>query len=88
MITTEEILRLAELNNTVNIEHAELAQEVMCAWYSSRSTKSDWMKHGEQFEIFWMLGVVFYAGMVYGVRELRSRKRNKKGSPGIGARKA
>lgn len=78
LITPEEIVRLCQIENTATSEHSQLAVQIQNAWYKQRSTEPDWMRHGEYFEYWWVMGVVFYAGIVYGRREKRARKRWKK----------
>lgn len=75
LITAEEIVKIAE--KAVNLGDVLLAVDVKNAWYAYRSTQKDWLIN-DNWEAMQMLGVVFFAGCVFGVRVLRHRKKTKK----------
>ena len=73
----KEIATLAHDYKGLNLEHIQCAWRVGNAWLDIRSLDSRWMKN-QLFEFKLILGCVFYAGTIYGKREVRARK-NKKG---------
>lgn len=73
----KEIATLAHDYKGLNLEHIECAWMVGNAWVDIRSLDSHWMKN-PLFDLKLLLGCVFYAGTIYGKREVRARK-NKKG---------
>ena len=77
MITPDEIVKMVESGDCVYISHSRMAEKIMNEWYTHRSKQGDWLKNSDWYEMFYMLGVVFFAGTVYGKRELRHRKRRK-----------